>query len=59
MPRLAHPVHTSSTLQREQQWEPKPPVLPSAAVAYPELALPNTAQPRHTEPDATEPHLDS
>ena len=49
-PLHAHPYpsqaqRTSSTLRRKQQWEPKPPVLPSAAVTMPGPTRLNRTQP--------------
>jgi hypothetical protein len=54
-PGLANPCPTplslaASTLQREQQGEPKPSVLPSATVTLPEPAMPRHAPPQQTPP---------
>ena len=49
-PGLCRPIvprHATSTLQREQQREPKPPVLPSAAL--PRLALTDPIQPNRAQ----------
>jgi hypothetical protein len=48
-----------STLQREQQREPKPPVLLSAAVASPHLASPVLASPLQASLCLTASYLDS
>jgi hypothetical protein len=59
-PLHAHPdpsqtQRTRSTLQREQQWEPKPPVLPSAAVAPPIRAMADRAAPCRIRPCRIQP----
>ena len=46
----APPRLTTTTLQREQQRKPRPPVLPSATVAAPCLAAPHLARPSLAEP---------
>ena len=49
-PRLTLLCRAPTTLQREQQRKPKPPVLPSATVTTPGLSLPRQAIPKNAAP---------
>ena len=53
MPSRTEPCLTKTTLKREQQRKPKPPVLPSAAITRPDRTIPHLTSPCHATPYPT------